>query len=139
MSPLRKLFGGRDDGADDAPQEVLIESRYCRADGFDGHARAAVLVEKFGEREAHVVFEELSTAAAQRGGRMTLDMTHVTLLASAGIGCLTRLHRSCDEAGGKLAVWGVEENILGMLKLSRMDRLLTLKDDQVAAVRAVGK
>lgn len=96
-----------------------------------------VVSSKVTEREAPIIEAELSGSAEDSAWRMVVDLTEVGMLASAGLGMLVTLHRKCRDNSGKMAICGVSEDILGALKLSRLDRMLVIKTDLEAAVKAV--
>jgi anti-sigma B factor antagonist len=58
--------------------------------------------------------------------RVIFDLSRVTKIDSAGLGrivnCLSRL----KTAGGTLRLAGVSENIAGLLKLTKVDRLVKI-------------
>ena len=96
-----------------------------------------VIPSKVTEREASVIIDEVQAAANSLGWRVVLDLSDVMLLASAGLGALLTINKSCKEGGGKLAVFGLNEDLLGMIKLTKLDKVLAIKPDRGAAVKVV--
>lgn len=93
--------------------------------------------EKVGEHEAPIIQQEVTQAASPHGWRVAMDLSAVTLLASAGLGTLITLNKLCKSSGGKLALFGISEDILAVMKLTRLNTLLTISNDQESAVKAV--
>lgn len=93
--------------------------------------------EKVGEHEAPIIQHEVTQAASPHGWRVAMDLSMVTLLASAGLGTLITLNKLCKSSGGKLALFGISEDILAVMKLTRLNTLLTISNDQESAVKAV--
>ena len=59
------------------------------------------------------------------------------MLASAGIGSLISLHHACAKAGGRLVICALDPQIAQMLKLTRMDKMLTIVESRDAAAQAL--
>lgn len=94
-----------------------------------------VVPNKVTEREAAVLQEALSSEGPNAGWRFAIDLSEVSLLASAGLGALLTLNKSCKAGGGKLVLFGLNEDILGMMKIARLDKILTIKPDRDAALK----
>ncbi|HZW09245.1 MAG TPA: STAS domain-containing protein [Phycisphaerales bacterium] len=93
-----------------------------------------VIPSKVTEREAGVIRDEVAAAAPEAGWRVALDLSEVALLASAGIGTLLTLSKSCREAGGRLTLFGLDEEVEGMMKVTKLDRVLDIRPDRAAAL-----
>jgi anti-sigma B factor antagonist len=61
-------------------------------------------------------------------------MTKVEFLASAGIGALIGMHRTCTGSGGNLAMFGVNDNIEQVFKITKMNKFFTIAKDQPKAL-----
>jgi anti-anti-sigma factor len=134
---LRDLFKKKPDDAPAGDAPVLAETTHLRAVDAGSHALATVLVEKYTERECQVLEQELLGVAGKRDHRLVVDLHKVMMLASAGIGSLVTIHKACAAGGGRLVLCGIEPNILAMLKLTRMDSLLTIVDTPEKAASRV--
>ena len=119
----------------DAPElgDVVAESHSVRARGSGTHLHAEVLHEKYSEHEATAIQTDVLSAAKDFGHRVVMDLSHVKMLASAGIGSLIQLHQACKSAGGKLVLCNIDENIRMMLGVAKMDRLFVFADDHADA------
>lgn len=55
-----------------------------------------------------------------------LDFTEVPYLDSAGMGAVVNAHVSCANTGRRLALVGVADRIMTMLKVTRVDSVLSI-------------
>jgi anti-sigma B factor antagonist len=99
---------------------------------------AQVLREKVSEHEAEIVKNESLAAAFGSGHRLVLDFSEVRLLTSAGIGALINIDRECRAKGGRMALFGLSDELMGLLKMTKLDRVFTIKPDEAGAIAAVG-
>lgn len=68
-----------------------------------------------------------------------IDMSDVNYMASVGIGELVHAHHLLRDGGGGLALANLTQRIRDLLKLSRMDTVLTIRptiDEAVAVLTA---
>ena len=114
------------------------DSRYVRVQPLGAIVLAEVLREKITEHENQPVFTELTAAAEGSGHRLAVDLTGVGLLSSAGLGGFITLHKACNSGGGKLVLFGVQSQILDVLKLTHLDKLLSIADSRDAAIKKAG-
>ncbi|HRJ49048.1 MAG TPA: STAS domain-containing protein [Phycisphaerales bacterium] len=115
----------------------LIQSTYISCE-LDGNAvDAKILVEKIAERESQVIQNELGQAAAPFGWKVALDAEQLTMLPSVGLGALVNLSKTCKSQGGRLAVFNLAPEILDVLKLTKLDRIITIVKDREDALKAV--
>ncbi|MEZ6243140.1 MAG: STAS domain-containing protein [Phycisphaerales bacterium] len=139
--PLGNFFGKSkkpDDNAQPAGGgEVLLDSVHARAEGMPGYAAATVKTERIAEREGPILVTELSQAAKSRDHRIILDLAEVYLISSAGIGSLVQLHRACAADNGKLVLFGLNRELLELLRIARLDRMFNIAKSREDAVEAV--
>lgn len=98
---------------------------------------AQILCEHMGERETQIIQDELTAAAEPVGWRVAIDLSKVTFLPSAGLGMLVAIHNNAKTSKGKVAVFGVADDLLNMLKITHLDKLFQIKPDREAALKAV--
>ena len=115
----------------------LIQSTYVSCELVGNAVVAKVLVEKIAERESQVIQAELAQAAAPFGWRLALDASQLTMLPSVGLGALVNLNKTAKSNGGKLAIFNLASEILEVMKLTRLDRVVTIVKDRDAALKAV--
>ena len=116
----------------------MTESQYVRFEPVGKVALAEVLREKITEHENAAVFNDLSAVGAKHGNRIALNLEQVGFLSSAGLGALVTLHKACASKGGRLVVYGVQDPILQLLKLTHLDKLLVIVPTRDAAVEKAG-
>lgn len=103
-----------------------------------GRAAIAVLtVEKVGGREAPIVQQELTAAAEASKWRLAVDCSGVTLLSSIGLGAFVSIHKKAKEEGGAFVIFNVGKEIMDVLKLTHLDRVLTITKDAASAIKAI--
>ncbi|MBM4109502.1 MAG: STAS domain-containing protein [Phycisphaerae bacterium] len=103
----------------------------------DGRLVATIRCPKITDFEKPGLLSDLSKEAAANGHRLALDLAAVQLMGSSGIGLLLSLNKELREAGGKLAICNVADEIVEMLRVSHLLRVLPLHKDLDAAVRAL--
>jgi len=114
----------------------MIGSQFMSSEVVDGVLVARIECEKLGEREAQVVQNEITEAAARCKWRLVLDLSQIMLLPSVGLGTIVSLNSAARGGGGKLVVFGLNDELLGVLKLTHLDRLLTIAKNREKALKA---
>jgi anti-sigma B factor antagonist len=105
----------------------MLDSAYVQTRHI-GHAVVAVVkCQKVGDYEAPPLLSDLQTAAPSARWNIIVDMTEVQLLGSQGLGVLITLKKNCDANKGKLVLTGLSEEIVGMLKLTSLLKLFTVR------------
>ena len=67
-----------------------------------------------------------------------IDMTPVTYVDSATIGCLMDLYRQIHGAGGRLKLSGVQKRVETMLTMTGAQNFIEIHADEPSAVRSFG-
>ena len=67
-----------------------------------------------------------------------IDMTPVTYVDSATIGCLMDLYRQVRSAGGHLKLSGVQKRVETMLTMTGAQNFIEIHADEPSAVRSFG-
>jgi anti-sigma B factor antagonist len=75
-------------------------------------------------------------AAGER--KVLLDLTTVTYVDSATIGCLMDLYRQATTAGGSLKLSGVQKRVETMLTMTGAQNFLEIHADEAAALKSFG-
>lgn len=138
FSKIGKVFGkGGGEGENDNPAQHRFDSHHIEASQVGTSLVVLVRCEHVSEREATIIYDETDALLDDHTVHVVVDMTHVEVLTSAGIGTLVRLHKRAEDRGGKLAVCSLNDELAELFKLTRMDRLFILKADRAAALGAV--
>ncbi len=94
--------------------------------------------------ETRLLYPMLSEFAAAIGAivedgdrRLVLDLSSVTSVDSATVGCLMDLHRQTEAAGGALRLCGVQKRVETMLEMTGARDVLKAFDDDAAAVKSL--
>ena len=67
-----------------------------------------------------------------------IDLTPVTYIDSATIGCLMDLYRQVRAAGGRLKLSGVQKRVETMLTLTGAQNFIEIHADEPSAVKSFG-
>jgi len=70
--------------------------------------------------------------------RVLLDLSTVTSVDSATIGCLMDLYRQATAAGGVLKVAGVQKRVESMLTMTGTQNVLEIHPDAPSAIKSFG-
>ena len=70
--------------------------------------------------------------------RVLLDLSTVTYVDSATIGCLMDLYRQATAAGGALKLAGVQKRVETMLTMTGAENFLEIHPDEPSAIRSFG-
>jgi anti-anti-sigma factor len=95
--------------------------------------------------EARVMYPMLgdfsgAVAALVAAGRrnIVIDLTPVTYIDSAAIGCLMDLYRQVSSSGGHLKLSGVQKRVETMLTLTGAQNFIEIHADEPSAVKSFG-
>ena len=82
--------------------------------------------------------ETLAGDLVQRGvGKVILDLSGVEYIDSSGIGIVVLSSGKLKQAGSKMVLVATEGRVLQLLKMARLDSLLTISDTVDKAAAAV--
>jgi anti-sigma B factor antagonist len=70
--------------------------------------------------------------------KVLLDLSAVTYVDSATIGCLMDLYRQASAAGGALKLAGVQKRVETMLTMTGAQNFLEIHPDEASAVKSFG-
>jgi anti-anti-sigma factor len=88
-----------------------------------------------------VLSEFASTITGLIGGgasKLLLDLSTVTYVDSATIGCLMDLYRQAHAAGGTLKLSGVQKRVETMLSMTGAQNFLEIHPDEASAIKSFG-
>ncbi len=74
--------------------------------------------------------------AAGKGARVVIDLSGVTMIDSSGVACLLEAFQSARHQGKGFTLASVDETVLRVLKLARLDTVFEIADDIEAARQA---
>ena len=80
----------------------------------------------------------VSSLIAKGEKKLLIDLTNVTYVDSATIGCFMDLYRQADAAGAKLKLAGVQKRVETMLTMTGAHNFLELHADEASAVKSFG-
>ena len=85
--------------------------------------------------------EFANTITSQIGSgerKLVLDLSNVTYVDSATIGCLMDLYRQAAAAGGSLKLAGVQKRVETMLTMTGAQNFLEIHANETSAVKSFG-
>jgi anti-sigma B factor antagonist len=102
-----------------------------------------IAIVRIGEtRIMYPLLQEFSAAVAGllAGGdrKVLIDLSKVTYVDSATIGCLMDLYRQTSAAGGVLRLAGVQKRVETMLTMTGAHNFLKMFPDEASAVESFG-
>jgi len=84
-------------------------------------------------------FSSAVTALVSAGrNNIVIDLTPVTYVDSATIGCLMDLYRQISGAGGSLKLSGVQKRVETMLTMTGAQNFIEIHPDEPSAVKSFG-
>src|SRR6185436_20727722 len=83
-------------------------------------------------------FEEVRGILEEGSRHLVLDLSAVSYIDSATIGCLVEIHRLVADLGGALRLSGLRPRVHGMLSMTGVDRFLAVHGDAAKALASFG-
>ena len=114
-----------------------MDSTFVSTEIVSDRLIAHLKCEKIAERESAIISGELGSQAGKHAWKIALDMTEVMLLASVWLGALVTLNKNCKANSGKMVVFGLAAELFEVLKITRLDRVITIVKDRDAAIKAL--
>ncbi|MFS2223897.1 STAS domain-containing protein [Pantoea sp. B65] len=102
----------------------------------DGVVIIAPLARRLDAAVAMVFKQKVLSAIEQGNSRVLLDFSHIDFIDSSCLGALVSILKNLN-GRGELALCGLNDNIRGMFKLTRMDRIFTIDSDRQAALHSM--
>jgi anti-anti-sigma factor len=106
------------------------------------HIDGVVLLQVKETRLTYPILADFATAATNLIGagekKILVDLTPVSYVDSATIGCLMDLFRQAQAAGGSLKLTGVQKRVETMLQMTGAHNFLEVHADQASALASFG-
>jgi len=80
--------------------------------------------------------EALSPLVARNGPKIVIDLSGVSYIDSATIGCLMDLYRQTTQTEGMVKLAGVQTRVKTMLTMTGAQNFIELHDDESSAVES---
>lgn len=97
-------------------QGLVTVARVERADALE-----AANVARFGE-------DALEYVRLHPGSQLLLDFGNVEYLSSAALSEILVLHRKCRESGGDIRLCGMNNDVIKVFKITKLDRIVEVYD-----------
>jgi len=103
----------------------------------DGSLMIVKPLERRLDAESSRYFKEQMAEIIKEGrSRILLNLSEVQFIDSSGLGTLLSLMRQLGEQG-TLVLCGIAENVMSLLRLTRLNRVFQIYEDEAAAVAAL--
>lgn len=102
-----------------SPEPLTLQS-------VPGQAAGSRILRLIGPLTLNTLFEFQNTLRTDPPQALILDLTAVPYMDSAGMGAIINYYVSCQRAGRKLVVAGVNGRVLELFKMTRVVDLLTM-------------
>ena len=106
------------------------------------HANGLAIVRVGESRLMYPLLSEFSNVVTQLiasgEGKVILDLSAVSYVDSATIGCLMDLYRQASAAGGALKLAGVQKRVETMLTMTGAQNFIEVHPDEPSAVKSFG-
>ncbi len=102
----------------------------------DGVAVLEISGEMYGGPENMALVDQLMELSENGTTQAVLDMTKVKWIASTGLGILVRAHAKFTEAGGTIRLASLNDRVLTLLQVTKMNYVFEVHDSQSDAVKA---
>ena len=73
----------------------------------------------------------------KRSAKIVIDMQGVQFLSSAALGMLLTVRTAIDSSGGALRLANVRDDIQEVFKITKLDKVLTIKENTSAAIASL--
>jgi anti-sigma B factor antagonist len=92
---------------------------------------AEVVVKLTGEMDFGTApsFLDTTQPLVAPGRNLILDLADLGFCDSSGLGAFVRLHKAAGQAGGALCLSRVRPQLMATIRMTRLDRLLTIRDE----------
>lgn len=105
--------------------------------GMEHAALVFVMVQSVGQHQAEMMRTRLLSLADRSHGKIALSLENVADMTSAGINALVAVNVRCRDLGGSMAVFGLSKDIRKMLRVTRLDRAMTIVETAHEAVKSL--
>lgn len=78
------------------------------------------------------------TAELRQGRRVAFDMSAVAYVSSAGLRVVLMAAKLAKTAGGALVLFGLQPTVREVFAISGFDRVVTIHEEEAAALAALG-
>jgi anti-anti-sigma factor len=91
------------------------------------------------EEDIQATFEQLQQLTDEKPGReYVLDFRKVQFLSSSALGRLILLQKKVASAKGRLVLCAIAREIFEVFKITKLDKVFTIKEDAKAALKVFG-
>lgn len=85
-----------------------------------------------------LLIQALDGLIADGTRRIAVDLSTLAFINSAALGYLVKAHKTLAEKGGRLALVRLTPGLKNLLQMTALDEVLTVVEDDAAALEALG-
>jgi len=82
-------------------------------------------------------FTDVSAVIEAGASKVVIDLSEVTYIDSASVGCLMDIYRSATERSGAIKLVGLQERVETMVKMTGLHNFMELFPDEAAALQSL--
>ena len=130
--------------AQPAPMSLQSESLFAQIIPTPGVITVKAVGPQISTREVPIITELVEAAIAEKGAGLeflVLDLSQVNFMNSMALGmCVVFRNRAAQVAkNAKVIISGMNEELTGLFKMVKFDKLFTIVKDDAALQKALGK
>ena len=99
---------------------------------------AFIRCERITDFDVPALTSDLTSELETLARHLVADLSEVHLMGSCGLSLLLTLKRTCEARGGRLVLCGLNEDLVGMLRVTSLLKLFRVEASLDAAVASVG-
>lgn len=113
----------------------MAESGAIRVNvSFENGVAVVAPVGDLGTHEAPALRQSLKEAAEKRPGRVVVDLSGVSYMATSGLATLVEALRIAKDAKSRLVLCGMQPRVKAVFEISRLTNVFTIVDTKDAAM-----
>ena len=107
---------------------TALFAEVTRMPGVVGALRIRLIGPNLGEREVQIITEMVRTEIEKFGAlkHLVLDFSSISFMNSTALGMCIDFRNRAAKAGGKTALSGLNQQLLDLLKMVKVDKLYTI-------------
>jgi anti-anti-sigma factor len=125
-----------DSASESTGQQLFAELRH------DGGVLTAVLVgPSVGGREAPIISRMVQDCIQEHAAELrfvVLDFSNISFVNSSGLGACIEIHNLARTHGTPVVLYGMREDLRNLFKITRLDKLFKVVDDEGKLAKLVG-
>lgn len=121
--------------------EQLTQSLFANVSAKNGILTVGLIGPSIGQREVPIITEMVGPAIQQTSPLrfVVFNMSPITFVNSMGLGMFIELRNRAHKVGAKVALLGMNEQLTGLFKMVKVDRLFAIVKDEAELAKITGE